>query len=160
MVSLLLLSLCVDVCIQLPDANSDVATCNHWFQTRRASSARIRCTPWRVLLNSPGECSRFPPKTPFGPENRGYAFSEFSDRECTSGGLVSNSWYARCQLTPKKQTWRWAFLHTNMRQPWQLVCLSINCLCESHSWSYGTPHPVWHLHTRVVSFFMTFEENS
>ncbi len=56
------------------------------FQVRRASSARIGCTPGRVLLLSPGKCSRFPPKTPFGPENHGYAFWEFPKREFAFGG--------------------------------------------------------------------------
>ncbi len=61
---------------------------NRGFQVGRASSARIGCTPGRVLLHSPRKCSRFPPKTPFGRENRGYAFWEFPKREFASGGLV------------------------------------------------------------------------
>jgi hypothetical protein len=86
-----------------PDVNSYVATHNRGFQARRASSVRIGCTPGRVLLHSPEElCSRFPPKTPFGPGNRGYTFSKYSDRECASGGLVHGGTHAaiyyRCIL--------------------------------------------------------------
>ncbi len=74
--------------IRPPDANSDMHVRNRGFQVRRASSVRISCTPERVLLHSPGKCSRFPPKTTFGPENHGYAFWELPKREFASGGLV------------------------------------------------------------------------
>jgi hypothetical protein len=79
-----------------PDANSDMQMRNRGFQVQRASSVRIGCTPGRVLLHSPGKCSRFPPKTPFAPENCGYAFWEYPKREFVSGGLVSTS----TSLTP------------------------------------------------------------
>jgi hypothetical protein len=73
-----------------PDVNSDLEKPNHDFQVGRASSARIDCTPARVLLQSLGECSRFPPMTPYRPENRGYDIFKFSNREIVSGGLVWN----------------------------------------------------------------------
>jgi hypothetical protein len=67
---------------------------NRDFQAQRASLVRIGCTPGRVLLHSPGECSRFPPNTPLAPENRGYAICKCWNREGASGHLVVWSLYS------------------------------------------------------------------
>jgi hypothetical protein len=77
-----------------PDQQTRILTCTRVTVVFRPSGVfggnplqDCRTFPGRAAA-LPGKCSRFLPKTPFGPESHGYDFWEFQKREFASGGLV------------------------------------------------------------------------